>query len=252
MGNGNLDVVFLIDATASMQYCIDAVKDNVFEFFQSLTNSNGNSPSPIKDWRAKIVGFRDYEEDGPEKWLVDNSFTRDVSEVKQQLSKLIANGGGDIPESLLDAICTVIDVGSSTVNEESPQKWRERHEAVRAIVAITDAPYKPYLAVPKYVGACFSDIVTKCHSGRFLLSIIHPEGLVVRDKLYGQENTVEINGDALFARFGSIDKYNDFPIHLGSDGRAPLNDFFNNKEKVKRLLQALGKTISKTATAQSL
>ena len=61
---GVADIVFLMDATGSMGNCIQRLKDNVMVFFRSLTEkvAGANSVVPIKDWRAKVVGFRDYEE----------------------------------------------------------------------------------------------------------------------------------------------------------------------------------------------
>ena len=68
---GVVDIVFLMDATGSMGKCIDALKMNLQNFFNTMTSTEGNG-SPVKDWRAKVVGFRDYEEDGPADWLDNN------------------------------------------------------------------------------------------------------------------------------------------------------------------------------------
>ena len=65
---GVADIVFLVDATGSMGKCIERLKTNISTFFDEMTSEKGNG-SPLKDWRAKVVGFRDFEEDGPSRWL---------------------------------------------------------------------------------------------------------------------------------------------------------------------------------------
>ena len=149
---GVVDIVFLMDATGSMGKCIDALKKNLESFFDTMTSTEGNG-SPVKDWRAKVVGFRDYEEDGPANWLENNPFVTNVEELKTQLSDIAAVGGGDEPESLLDALFTVINVGATGPQEApDPNKWRPRSAAARVVVIFTDAPYKPTMAIPEAAG----------------------------------------------------------------------------------------------------
>ena len=71
---GIVDIVFLIDATGSMQPCIDALRRNI-EFFIDRIESN-TQDNPIRDWRGKVVGYRDYEVD--EVPYIDNEFVGDV------------------------------------------------------------------------------------------------------------------------------------------------------------------------------
>ena len=86
---GVVDIVFLMDATGSMEPCIDALKDNVTTFVESMCESS--QMNPVKDWRAKVVGFRDFlEDDEP---LVDNPFVKDPTAVRSQLDNLEAMGG---------------------------------------------------------------------------------------------------------------------------------------------------------------
>ena len=55
-----VDIVFLIDATGSMTDCIDAIRTSIGLFFDTLDSDW----SPIKDWRARVVGYRDANCDG--------------------------------------------------------------------------------------------------------------------------------------------------------------------------------------------
>src|SRR5665213_1726116 len=102
---GVVDIVFLLDITGSMGHCIEAMKNNISAFVDYLTTKNANNQSPVKHWRAKIVGYRDFEEDAIP--FFDNPFVEDAAQLKTQLGKLEADGGGDIPESLLDALYKV-------------------------------------------------------------------------------------------------------------------------------------------------
>ena len=70
-------------------------------------------PAPIKDWRGKVVGYRDIEAANSENlpWIIDNPFVRDAGALKAQLAALDAAGGGDEPS------------GSSTPSTRSPP-WR--------------------------------------------------------------------------------------------------------------------------------
>jgi hypothetical protein len=172
---GVADIVFLMDATGSMGPCIDALKANIETFVDTLTTASPNIPSPVHDWRGRVVGFRDVEEDGAN-WLIDNPFVRDASALKDQLHKLEADGGGDAPESLLDAIYKVSTLGQTEkgATAEDPNKWRYRSSAARVVVVFTDAPYKPTMAIPEAKGGGFDDINNVCTSNRIILSIFAP------------------------------------------------------------------------------
>ena len=161
--SGIADIVFLIDATGSMRPCIDALRDNINKFIDMLTDTTGNG-SPVTDWRARVVGYRDFIADGSTSygWLNDNPFTRDVSALRSQLAALTPRGGGDVPESLLDAMMTVATAGSidlqATGDEENSNKWRTPGSAARIVIVFTDATYHPTMSIPGYEGAGVKDL----------------------------------------------------------------------------------------------
>ena len=66
----------------------------------SLSQGGPNNAAPVRDWRGKVVGFRDIEAAQGEglPWIVDNSFVTDANALKAQLAALEAAGGGDEPE----------------------------------------------------------------------------------------------------------------------------------------------------------
>ena len=119
---GVVDICFLIDATGSMQPCIDDIKGNIKNFITMLTTPDANGGVMINDWRACVCGYRDFKYDPKygKDAMVMNKFTRDPSELESQLNALKAEGGGDEPESLLDALYTVVSRGKT---EKAPP-WR--------------------------------------------------------------------------------------------------------------------------------
>lgn len=173
----SLDIVFLMDATASMHTCIARLKDNLNVFIGTLTTKDANNSNPVNDWRAKIVGYRDVESEGSN-WYEDNPFTRDVDQLKRQLAALNAEGGGDEPESLLDALYKVANMGQSGKwQEEHENKWRYRAIARRVVIVFTDASFKEKTVLPEAAGADVKDIINHINSNRLILLMIAPASL---------------------------------------------------------------------------
>ena len=231
---GVVDIVFLMDATGSMGNCIDKLKENVMLFFKSLTEVDPETQNfpPVKDWRAKVVGFRDVDADGSA-WFEDNDFTRDVGEIERQLSLLKAKDGGDIPESLLDAIYKVADAPKSGKGVEQPQSWRHRSDAARAIVAFTDAPYKPRMTAPGIAGGNINQLRLLCVQERILLTVVAPDGI--------DNAAFETIEGIRYAKWVKVPRGN------SSDG-SPIDEFMNNREALQKVIQVIAKTITKTAT----
>jgi hypothetical protein len=175
---GVVDLVFLIDVSGSMSSCIDALRRNVEVFIDSLSRGDANNASPVKDWRGRVVGYRDYEEAISEgqPWIVENPFVRDAAALKAQLSQLSAAGGGDEPESLLDALYKVasLEAMPKGAQSEDPMKWRYRSDAARVVIVFTDAPYKETMSLPEAKGGSFQDVANIVMANRIILSIFAP------------------------------------------------------------------------------
>ena len=120
-----IDIVFCIDCT-NAGAIRDCMKFQIINFVESLNTWNQNNISV--DWRARVIGYGDIECNEP---VQNNSeFIHDVDLLRKQLCELEAYGGGDDPESTLDAICyAALD-----------SKWRVWCE--RIIIVLTDAPTK--------------------------------------------------------------------------------------------------------------
>lgn len=171
---GVADIVFLIDATGSMECCIKGLKENLNAFFTVLTNASANNGYAINDWRAKVVGFRDIEwNEAP--WLENNSFVRDVDQLRSQLAHLKTGNGVDWPESLLDALYFVIQMGETEQGSEDPEKWRKTKEAARVVVVFTDAEYKPVMRVKGAEGGTVEDVVNCINGQKIKLFLFAPD-----------------------------------------------------------------------------
>ena len=227
---GVADIVFLLDATGSMSPCIDALRRNIATFVQSLTNRDGQNPCPVKDWRARVVAYRDYT-DSAAPPLIDNSFVRSTEEIERQLSGVEATGGGDEPESLLDALYLMATVGQTErgAKAEDPKKWRHRSEAARVVIVFTDASFHPTMSIPQAKGGTIDDVVTVVHSNRLILSVFAPVF-------------------PCYEALSQIDKSEWMGIEHESSGPAEaLAVFTSNQEQFKQTLRQLAASVSASA-----
>ncbi|MBC7788440.1 MAG: VWA domain-containing protein [Anaerolineae bacterium] len=175
---GVADVVFLIDVSGSMSPIIDALRTNIEAFVNSLSTGDANNAAPVKDWRGKVVGYRDIEAAHSEglEWLEDHPFVRDAVALKAQLASLRAQGGGDEPESLLDALYKVATMEASPKGAQSEEanKWRYRSEAARVVVVFTDASFKETMGIPEAKGGALQDVANVVMANRIILSLFAP------------------------------------------------------------------------------
>jgi hypothetical protein len=175
---GVADVVFLIDVTGSMAPIIDALRKNIETFVDSLSTGDANNAAPVRDWRGKVVGYRDIEAAQSEglEWYEDHPFVRDTVALKAQLAGLKAQGGGDEPESLLDALYKVANMEASSkgAQSEDANKWRYRSDAARVVVVFTDAPFKETMSIPEAKGGALQDVANIVMANRIILSLFAP------------------------------------------------------------------------------
>lgn len=175
---GVADVVFLIDVSGSMSPIIDALRKNIEAFVDSLSSGGANNAAPVRDWRGKVVGYRDIEAAQSEgiEWLEDQPFVRDAAALKAQLAMLAAQGGGDEPESLLDALYKVATMEATPkgAQSEDSNKWRYRSDAARVVVVFTDATFKETMSIPEAKGGALQDVANVVMANRIILSLFAP------------------------------------------------------------------------------
>ena len=175
---GVADIVFLIDVSGSMATCIDALRTNIEAFIDTLSRGDANNAAPVRDWRAKVMGYRDieFEEADQLPWFVDNAFVRDATALRSQLASLQAAGGGDEPESLLDALFKVASMEAVPKGSQSEDagKWRYRSDAARVVIVFTDASFKETLLIPEAKGGSLQDVANVVMANRIILSLFAP------------------------------------------------------------------------------
>jgi len=134
---GIVDIIFLIDVSGSMAPAIEKLIQNLDTFVKHI------DPTKVKDYRIKVGSFSDLEVDFDKlamnldrPWRENPTTNQSLDLVKQDLNEcknlvLEYYGGGDEPESSLDAIYKAIDLF-----KEDPNKRK------RVIVLFTDATPK--------------------------------------------------------------------------------------------------------------
>ena len=227
---GVADIVFLMDVTGSMSPCIDVLKRSIIGFIDRMTSKIDDVP-PVTDWRARVVGYRDYENDhGTEnEWFVDNPFTRDANELKAQIQNMYADGGGPEPESLLDAMMKVLHCRVAD-NELAlgPTDWRPMDKAAHCLVIFTDAPYYDTISYPEFHGQGINEILKMSRDRRIT-------GFVFAPDLEQYEKGV-----------GRLPKYTMIPCGNGADG---LGKVMQDNTQLDKLLDTLRRGISMSASA---
>ncbi len=173
---GVVDIVFVIDVSGSMQESINDLAANIATFVDSLVHpADANDAAPVKDWRAKVFAYRDVLDSKAEAF-VDNPFVRDALALRAQLQSLDAKGGGDEPESALDALFKVATMG--TTDRDAPEdasKWRYRSAAARVAILFTDASCHLSMSIPEAKGGTMLDLFNVLMSNRIILSIFAPD-----------------------------------------------------------------------------
>ena len=223
------DIVFLLDATGSMGDCLTAVTDNIAGFIDTLNTPDANGGILIKDWRMRVVGYRDRDVDG-RKWLVSYPFTADIDEIKAQLAGLQAMGGGDEPESLLDAMYQLTQWPEAEPGAQAlPTSWRHRHDAARVVVIFTDASCKPTYTTANGDTASVDDLINSYHAMRLKVILYAPD-----TPLYGELSAM--NG-LEWEPIGSLD----------ADPVQALKDYTSNQDNFRKVMEALAKSISASA-----
>ena len=102
----NVDIVFVIDVTRSMDPIIDMVKRTALSFRDLLEEKLKSSHHVINNLRIKVIWFRDFYYDGNQAYGESDFF--ELPEQKEDFHKYVesleAKGGGDLPESSLEAL----------------------------------------------------------------------------------------------------------------------------------------------------
>jgi hypothetical protein len=120
--NAGLDVVFVIDATGSMSWAIDEVKDRIHDIVQTVRTL-------VPAARFGLVAFRDRTD--PEFVVRSQQLTFSTAKLRRFLDPLEAKGGGDQYEDISEGVQAGIEDSG----------WRAG--ARRIMIIIGDGPPRP-------------------------------------------------------------------------------------------------------------
>lgn len=141
---GNLryavDIVMCIDATASMGPVLEEVKSSALSFPGRLKEEMAQKRKAISQLRLKVIAFRDFADFADDALEESEFFTMpgELDKFESFVRGLTPEGGGDVPESGLEALALAIRAPWERGLD------RRRH----VIVLFTDAPAHP-LGDPK-------------------------------------------------------------------------------------------------------
>src|SRR5829696_514913 len=130
-----VDIVFCIDVTGSMTPILDAVKANALGFYDDVQTSLTAKGKNVTQLRVRVVAFRDFVADGPAALEESPFYTlpTDRNGFSEFVNGLIPQGGGDAPESGLEAVSLAINSPWTTTGDRRRQ----------VIVVWTDQPAHP-------------------------------------------------------------------------------------------------------------
>ncbi|MER7621588.1 vWA domain-containing protein [Streptomyces sp. NPDC126503] len=213
---GNLqyavDLALCIDATGSMSPVLDTVKSSALQFHQRLDDVMAKKGKSISQLRLKVIAFRDFGDD-PSDAIEETDFLHLPAQsgaFEEFVGGIDAGGGGDIPESGLEALALAINSPWETGLD------RRRH----VIVMFTDAPAHPLGTVgagaatyPRHIPRTMDDLFEQWGYARSQTSVM--EQSAKRLVLFAPEE----------APWSEIAEEWDLTLHFASKAGEGLEEF---------------------------
>jgi hypothetical protein len=129
-----VDIVFCVDVTGSMTPIIDQVKANALRFYDDVQTNLTDKGKNVDQLRVRVLAFRDFAADGSAGMQESPFFTLPAERAgfSDFVNGLIAEGGGDAPESGLEAVALAVN-----------SQWTSTGDRRRQVIVVwTDAPAK--------------------------------------------------------------------------------------------------------------
>src|SRR5262245_20600934 len=132
-----VEVVFCLDTTGSMRGLIEGAKAKIWSICNQIATGQ-----PIPDLKVGLVAYRDR---GGEYVTKTFELTDDLDAIHGQLKTFKAAGGGDIPESVNQALYDAVH----------KMKWSSEKKTLKIIFLVGDAPpHMDYKDDVKYPESC--------------------------------------------------------------------------------------------------
>lgn len=156
-----IEVAFVLDTTGSMAGLIDGAKRKIWSIANGIIDVN-----PDADIRMALIGYRDL---GDEYVVKTHDMSGDLQGLYGHLTRFVADGGGDTPESVNEAL-------DAAVHDLA---WTDDDNVRRIIFLVGDAPpHMDYANSPNY---------------RHVIRDARDRGIIV--------NTVQAGADPVTAEF---------------------------------------------------
>ena len=200
--SGKVQIAFVIDSTGSMWDEIGNVKTNIAAFSKHLASLG------VDDLKMSVVEYRDITCDGEDStkihYVGGSPWHSTPEEVIATLGSIDANGGGDVPESVLDAFGCVLN--------NKYMDWTG--DAYKFVILLTDADYK---LENNHGISDLSSVANKLASSHVYTSVITSTGLYdtyrdLYEKTGGKTASITSNFDEILSSFAdeiidiSVDK----------------------------------------------
>jgi hypothetical protein len=130
-----VDIVFCVDVTGSMTPILDQVKTNALGFYDDVQSNLVEKGKNVAQLRVRVIAFRDFFADGSAA-LEESPFfalPEERAGFSEFVNGLIAQGGGDAPESGLEAVALAVNSPWTTTGDRRRQ----------VVVVWTDQPAHP-------------------------------------------------------------------------------------------------------------
>jgi hypothetical protein len=130
-----VDIVFCIDVTGSMGPILDRVKANALRFYDDVQKNLTDKGKNVDELRVRVIAFRDFKADGAAALQESPFFSLPGEQAgfAEFVRGLVPEGGGDAPESGLEAVALAI---------HSP--WTASGDRRRQVIVVwTDSPAQP-------------------------------------------------------------------------------------------------------------
>jgi len=132
-----IEVCFVLDTTGSMGGLIEGAKQKIWSIANEMI-----SAKPTPELKLGLIGYRDRGDDYIVKSL---QLTDDIDSIYAHLRDFKAEGGGDEPESVNEALAEAV--------EKMP--WSHDRKVLKIIFLVGDAPpHMDYADGPKYPELC--------------------------------------------------------------------------------------------------
>ncbi len=148
-----IDLVFVIDATGSMEPVIGEVKKLVHGFTDRLRSTMAAEGKGLQDVWVRVITFRDLGDEGSRALSASHFFElpREEAALRDFVEAISASGGGDEPESGLEALWLAMR-----------SSWRNVLRSRHIVVVLTDASAHP-LSKYSFPSHLFQDGTTAPH-----------------------------------------------------------------------------------------